>query len=280
MMTRYDLEFLESMIVKPCNLSCQGCTTYSDLKWSGYVPWEQGRAELEPWIKRLNIGAWGAVGGEPLMNPDLKNWLIGVRELLPQSQIRLVTNGTLLNRHRDIIKLMHELGNCTLKISYHIQDRAVDDIIQDIMAAYAWQPVTEYGIDRWLTDRGFRFQIARPKQFFRTFLGTYDDMRPHDNDPRLAFDLCVQKRCPMLLDGLIYKCGTAALTRGVLERFNNPNLDLWQPYLGTGLDPECADSELEKFVKNFGKPHPMCRQCPTSKDTHSILDHTITVTRK
>jgi hypothetical protein len=214
------------------------------------------------------------------MNPELEQWLLGVRELLPQAQIRLVTNGVLLPRHVWLLDLLHDMGNATLKISYHVQDDPVDEMINTIMSRYQWQPVQEYGINRWITGRDFRFQIARPQKFFRTFRGDYANMRPHDNDPVAAFDLCVQKRCPMLLNGVIYKCGTAALTQSVLERFDWPNREQWQPYIGQGLAADCTDQALEKFLSNFGRPHAMCRQCPTAQDLDSILDHATTVTRK
>lgn len=274
------LEYIESMIIRPCNLSCQGCTTFSDLKWTGYTSWEQGKSEIKPWLTRLQFESWGVMGGEPLMNPDLKNWLRGIRDLMPKTQIRIVTNGLLLNKHRWIVDLLHELGNSTLKISYHLPDSQVDQEIEFIQKRFEWKPVTEYGINRWLTDNDYRFQIARPAQFIRTFRGTYDNMMPHDSLPSESFDLCVQKRCPMMYKGIIYKCGTAGLTPDLLERFNYPNRTMWEPFINTGLSHDCSDDELTRFVQNFGHPHKICRQCPTSNNKESLIDHSITVERK
>lgn len=268
------------MIIRPCNLSCQGCTTFSDLTWAGYTTWEQGKSEIEPWLARLKFESWGVMGGEPLMNPDLKNWLKGIRDLMPETQIRVVTNGLLLNKHRWIVDLLHELGNSTLKISYHLPDSQLDQEIEFIQKRFAWKPVTEYGINRWLTDNEYRFQIARPDKFLRTFRGSYDNMMPHNNAPNEAFEICVQKRCPMMFKGRIYKCGTAGLTPDLLERFNYPNKEMWEPFIDAGLAPNCSDDDLARFVQNFGKPHKICRQCPTNKDIESLIDHTITVKRK
>lgn len=277
---RYPLEFLEMMIIRPCNLSCEGCSTFSDLRWSGYLSWSEGRRWLEPWLDRIDLQAWGVMGGEPLMHPGLTEWLTGIRQILPHTQIRFVTNGLLLHRHAWLPGFLSDLGNATLKISYHIKDPQLDQTIQEIMGAFDWQPVNEYGIDRWLAPNQFRFQIATPKRFIRTFQGNYANMWPHDNDPEHAFDNCVQKRCPMLLEGQLYKCGTAALNSDVLQRFGYPNRAQWEPYLNTGISPDCSDLDLEKFIKNFGRPHAMCRQCPTADDTQSIIDHTMTVKRK
>jgi len=274
------LEFLEIMLIRTCNLSCEGCTTFSDLKYQGYVTWQQGRAWLEPWTKRFDLEGIGVMGGEPLINPEIREWLIGLRQMLPNTQIRFVTNGLLLERHWDIVKLLHDLGNSVLKISQHVDTPELDSVIKRIQDAYNWQPVTEFGIDRWLTDNEFRFQIAQPKTFLKTFRNSYQSMSPHNNDPKDAFELCVQKRCPLLYNGRLYKCGTVGLTPELLDRYNKPNWDQWQPYLMPGLDVNCSDSALEQFIQNFGRPHAVCRQCPSSQDVHSLIDHNKTVVFK
>ena len=40
------LPFVEIMITQACNISCTGCTNYSDLVHKGYLTWEQGQAEI------------------------------------------------------------------------------------------------------------------------------------------------------------------------------------------------------------------------------------------
>lgn len=271
------LEFLEIMVIRGCNLSCQGCTTFSDIRHTGYVPWKVGHQWLFPWTKRLDILAIGLMGGEPLMNPEIFTWLKGLRELLPCSQIRFVTNGFLIEKHLEILNLLDELGNCVFKISYHTQNQKLDSIISRVFSVRSWEPVNEFGIDRWKTSTGLRLQIARPTKFLKTFRGNYHDMVPHNNDPVSAFDICVQKKCPLLYHGKIWKCGTLALTPELLDRMQRPNYDQWLPFLTPGLDPGCSREELENFLNNFGKPHQLCRQCPSESDRDSLLDHSTTV---
>jgi hypothetical protein len=274
------LEFLEIMLIRTCNLSCEGCTTFSDLKYQGYTTWTQGREWLEPWINRITLEGVGVMGGEPLINPQVREWLRGLRELLPDTQIRFVTNGLLLDRHWDVVDLLHRLGNSVLKISQHVNTPELASVIQRVYDSYDWQPVHEFGIDRWATTNQFRFQIAQPKTFLKTFRNDYANMEPHNNTPADAFELCVQKRCPLLYNGRLYKCGTVGLTPELLDRHNRPNWAQWQPYIIPGLDSTCSDSELEQFVNNFGKPHTLCRQCPSSKDLTSLIDHSQTVVLK
>ena len=105
-------------------------------------------------------------------------------------------------------------------------------------------------------------------------------MRPHRNNPKDAFDICVAQRCPFLFNGQLFKCSTAGLTPWILERFGNPNMELWQRYVDTGISHDCSDAELKRFLNNFGKPHAICKQCPSAKDKSSLIDHRSHVEKK
>jgi sulfatase maturation enzyme AslB (radical SAM superfamily) len=277
-MDRLTLPFLETMITQVCNLSCQGCTNYSDLKHSGYVSWEQGRTWLEPWTELLDIPDFGIMGGEPLINPEVVQWIVGVRELLPDTQIRFTTNGLLLHKYPDLLKVLQDIGNCVFKISVHLEDKDLENTIQNIFAQYSWQEVTEYGISRWKTNRGLRLQINRPTQFLKTFHGKYSDMQPHHSKPLDAFDLCVQKTCPLLYKESIYKCSTSALLLDTLDRFDRPNWNQWKSFIEQGITVNSPYKDIQAFVDNFGKPHQRCGQCPDSR-SHPLM-HFATVTRK
>jgi hypothetical protein len=164
------------------------------------------------------------------------------------------------------------------KISYHVEDPTLDQQIEKMLSWCDWEPVHEFGIDRWVDRKhDFRFQMAKPTRFLKTFKNNYENMMPHDNNPAEAFESCVQQRCPLLFENKIFKCGTVGLTPILLERFGNPNLDQWAPYVDHGLDIGSSDQEIEKFVNNFGKPHSICRQCPTQQDQDSFVDHRATV---
>jgi sulfatase maturation enzyme AslB (radical SAM superfamily) len=277
-MNKPTLPFLETMITQSCNLSCHGCTNYSDLSHSGYVPWAQGQAQIGPWLEKLEIPDFGLIGGEPLINPELQQWILGVRTLLPRSQIRLTTNGLLLHKHPDLLPLLGEIGNCVFKITVHVDNVRLEDTIKKIFSSYQWEPVTEFGITRWRTNNNLRLQINRPDTFLKTYLNSYIDMAPHHSVPEQAFSACIQKNCPLLYQGKIYKCSTSALLLDTLNRFHRPNWDQWVPYLEEGIGPDSPDNLLQNFIENFGKHHAQCAQCPTS--LVKPLNHLQTVKRK
>lgn len=99
---------LEIHVVDHCNLDCVGCSHESPLLCKRFEEprllsdslhrlWESYHAPL---IKLL--------GGEPLLHPDLPSIIREVRQRT-DSRIRLVTNGTLLNRRWTSLVGVHEI---------------------------------------------------------------------------------------------------------------------------------------------------------------------------
>jgi organic radical activating enzyme len=280
-MTKPVLPFVETMITQACNLSCHGCTNYSDINHHGYVSWKQGKEQIAAWLERIDILDFGIMGGEPLLNPQVRDWITGTRELMPKAQIRFTTNGLLLEKNLDIVDLLHNIGNCVFKITVHQQDNiALEEIIRQIQSKYVWETITEHGVTRFRTSNNFRLHIKRPDIFYKTYQGVYSNMLPHNNDPIQAFQACIQQSCPLLYKGKIYKCSTSGLLEDTLDKFSNPNYEQWKPFILPGISLDCTEKELETFLENFNRPNKICRMCPTTQDTPSILKHRNYVTLK
>lgn len=272
-MTKPVLPFLETMVTQACNLSCDGCSNYSDLPHKGFVPWPEGRRDISRWLERIDIPDFGILGGEPLMHPQIEDWILGVRELMPDAQIRFTTNGLMLKEKFHVVKLLEEIGNCVFKITVHCNDPDIDWAINEVTNSYDWQPVTEFGVNRLTTGNRFRFHVKRPDMFWKTHIGQYENMKPHHSRPTEAFEICTQPTCPLLYQGRIYKCSSNGLLRDVLERVDWPNREEWEPYINDGIGPDCDEQELLAFLDNFGKPHKVCGMCPSTHHTSSQLIH-------
>jgi organic radical activating enzyme len=273
------LPFLETMITQVCNLSCLGCTNYSDLKHSGYVSWQDGHSSIVSWLEKIDILEFGLIGGEPLINPEWQEWLAGVRLLLPNARIRFTTNGLLLHKHPDLLEFLESLGNITFKITVHVLDSALEHEINNLQHKRSWQEVYEYGINRWAGANGLRLQINRPKKFIKTYQDSYQNMRPWQSDSVKAFENCCQQTCPLLYQNRIYKCSTAGLLLDTLSKFEFPNIELWKPYIDSGIGIESSNDDITAFVSNFGMPNKICGQCPSADDDAKI-NHHITVYKK
>ena len=268
------LPFLETMLTQSCNLSCTGCTNYSDLRFSGYVNWADGKHDLEQWLDRINIPDFGLMGGEPLMNPEVRDWIVGCRELMPDSQLRFTTNGELLHKHLDVLDIVQDVGNIVFKISVHRYDRELENIIEYIFNKYKWEIVHEHGITRYKAKNNVRFQVNRPQTFIKTYRREYEHMLPYDSIPSESFDICIQQTCPLLYNGRIYKCSTSGLLVDTLVKTGNIDSMVWdqyKKYKGIGWADSLAD--IETFISTFGKPESICSMCPTTKDREAIVVH-------
>lgn len=277
-LSMFTLPFVETMITQVCNLSCRGCSNYSDLKHKGYVPWQQGRQWFESWQQRMHFDDIGIMGGEPFINPEWRDWLYGTRQLWPNSQIRFTTNGLLLFKQPDIMPILQDIGNIVFKITVHVENAELENWIHEFLARHDWRSVTEFGIDRWQLPNRIRFQLNRPDKFVQPFQNDYANMMPWKSDPQKAFANCVQQTCPLLYKGRIYKCSTSALLKDTLNRFGNPNLDAWVPFITDGVSPDSDQNELQQFVARFGQAERICAQCPDN--TVAALDHRLLVTVK
>jgi len=261
------------MLTQSCNLSCQGCTNFSDVAHSGYVSAEQGRHDILRWLQVLDIEHFGLIGGEPLINPQWRSWVEMVRQELPRSRILFVTNGLLLAKHPDILDFFQEIGNIVLKITVHVKNDALEQTIARLRQGANWQPVHEYGIDRWLGPNDVRLQIKRPDTFLKTYQGTYDNMLPWHSRPAEAFDICVQQHCPLLYQGRIYKCSTAALTPAMVQRMAPQNMPAWAPYASAGVSPDDDGEIIRDFIEDFGRPNQICGQCPSQHHEQGHIHH-------
>lgn len=276
------IDLLETMATFSCTLSCKFCTNYSDYNMrGGYVRWSQMQDWLDVLFDRLSVGQFQIIGGEPFLNPELKLWVNSFRQRYSSEiTLKIVTNGTLLHKNMWIIDSMKEYSDIVLEISNHQPHLPyVTEFKNEILKHFDWDNVGYNGYcDEW-RYKTLSFQISNNNVFLKTYKNEYGNMKPYNNNPVEAFEICTQQMCPLFVDGKLYKCSTVGMLHRVLKDHNQLDDIDWQPYLGTGLALDCSDEELLAYANNFNKPNPVCRMCPTAKDNawHNHLDN---VTRK
>lgn len=97
------LPHLETEITQACQLSCVACNHAVPL-WRAHEggPWrttpEQVYADLSHLARFTHASLWGALGGEPLLHPDLIEILQAVRSTGIADRLEVWTNGILLAR--------------------------------------------------------------------------------------------------------------------------------------------------------------------------------------
>lgn len=134
---------LEFHITYTCNLNCHGCDVFSNYNITDHNQrWEDYRDVYAQWAGILDIEEIGVQGGEPMANPDYRNWLKGLRELWPNAWIWLATNGTLLHKppHKDLYQLCQDY-NIGLIVSLHNQATYEQDMAN--LTSWLQGPINE-----------------------------------------------------------------------------------------------------------------------------------------
>lgn len=89
------LPYLEFHVADHCNLGCKACTHYSGLVSTPHVPnlsqFAKDMEQLHSFVD--DIGMIRILGGEPLLNPEINEYMALSRKWYPYAVICVVTNG-------------------------------------------------------------------------------------------------------------------------------------------------------------------------------------------
>jgi len=104
---RVQTHFMVYMLSDHCNLRCSGCATYSPFLDEHYPKFEIFKKDLDNIGKYFDIEEFRFLGGEPLLNPDLIDFLKEAKSKYFIKKISVSTNGialsTMPNEFYDLI---------------------------------------------------------------------------------------------------------------------------------------------------------------------------------
>ena len=113
-----NIDYVEFNITNVCNFNCTDCVTYNNFSFKGHSRWADYASTYKMWSKVLDIKRTCIVGGEPMLNPDFDQWVIHVRDLWPNSSLRILSNGSQIHRWPNLYSLLWK-NNAVLRISAH-----------------------------------------------------------------------------------------------------------------------------------------------------------------
>jgi len=230
------MKYLEIEISRICNLNCRGCCDFINLKVpeEPFYDFDRYCADLAR-VKELfwGIGQLRLLGGEPLLNPRVAEYAEKAREIFPDCDLRIVTNGLLLpDISYETLRRVRE-ANCSFDISSYPPTL---NIKKEIVST--------------LSGAGVKYNFSVPMVFFfRNVL-----QKPAE-DPAPAFHNCIFTHCHNLSNGRLGPCTFAFY----IYRFNrhfgtdypeNDYVDLYSD----SMDGWQIDEKLSK-------PHPFCACC-------------------
>ena len=243
------LNYIEHDIVSHCNLNCNGCTHFSPLANPWFEDIDDFRNDFTQLSRLFNINTIRIMGGEPLLHPEVGEFLIIARQLFPISRINLVTNGILLQQNKELIKIINEN-----KIIISITDYGILDIKKQLI-----------GIDKYIiTNRNEMYNISF-------------DLYGQQDAVFTRFH-CPATHCTYIQNGKVYVCASAAKINIFNTCFNKhiPESDGISIYEHTakeiqqyldGVDKLCCYCNVKKQQQTY---HPFTQ---SEKNIQEWIEH-------
>lgn len=254
-----NLPELTVYISHTCDLACEGCFTYNHLNWSGHFKPEYNLEQLRGLVEFNEVFL---IGGEPTLNPYLKEWMDWVEYTWPSSKKWIVTNG----RHLDKLENISWSNNWNVEISAHSPT--------DLKLILDW--LTNKNI---VTERFFNNQHTDAEWHYRLLLngkdvGELSESWNFFNNPAVLknnqeiswspfsnsieqHNLCPAKECMHLLNGRFYRCHQQALLPILNETFK-----IADEYKSIAKqDVGCSPDEFLTWAKTRLEPQTQCSLC-------------------
>lgn len=228
------LDYVESEIAEFCNLNCKGCSDFCNLcTQKRFYDLEEFKKDYERLAKLFSeVKKIRLMGGEPLLNPRVTEYVIACREIFPHADIRIVTNGLLIPR----------LSNSQLKI---LKENYVKFDISNYPPTRKLFPK----IKKKLEAFGIEYHLGFPMNYFFRFI-----LEHPSADPAPAFRNCIFTHCHMLSHGKFSPCSFAHCIGRFNEAYNlsYPETDCIDLY---------SDISGEEILRRFEHPHEFCKYC-------------------
>ena len=226
------IKYLETHIVDHCNLNCTYCCHYCNVTNENYIKFDNFRNDMKELSKKFDIKLIRLMGGEPLLHPEIAEFLYITREYFPNSEIMLVTNGILLaEATEEFWKAVRETHIKIDMSKYPGIDKkfgeALDAIGKNTNHQLGWI---------WIASKFSKSMTFEPI-----------------NNIQESFEKCPYKRCVNLINGKLTHCPTAGYMKNYNKYFNE-NLPEEE-----GID--IYTHSAQKIMEYLRTPIPTCAHC-------------------
>lgn len=234
------LPYLEFRIADHCNMNCKACVDYAALVTKPHF------ANLENFIKDFeqlhkfidDIKLIRIMGGEPLLNPEVCEYVKLSRRLYPLANIVLVTNGLLIPKMSD--EFFDTLRTCNVRIQ---------------ISLYPPMATKIDSVKKIMDDKHVGYHIITDNNNPITKFFINQTLKPHDRE-REIFYTCGSANCHNLWEGKLLAC-----PRPSAVKFFN---DYYHKNLPTNsgiIDLYEKDLTTEKLKTTMITPFELCKYC-------------------
>ena len=287
---------IEFYITNVCNLTCSNCNRFNNHDFAGWQKWSDVEPLYEEWAQHVRLQRIAILGGEPLLNPTICEWVSGINRLWGKP-VNLLTNGTRLNHVAGLYEAINQnpdIKNPSAKnwigVSLHNpndRDRCFEEIRKFLQGNITYYHKTDpantdnawtYGGDHAFVDsNGVRVCVWEYNAFYtsavqRTPLGQFT---LYNSDPMQAHQICgfVRFKSYHFIRGALYKCGPVALFPE-FDQQNRFDINDEDRVLLNSYRPLRAHEFTERgreFLDHINDVIPQCKFCPQQHEVISDL---------
>ena len=236
----------ETHLVEHCNLNCRMCAHFSPLANPQFTELRTFSRDFRR-LRELfedNVEYVMLLGGEPLLHPELPEFLQTARDAFPATDVILYTNGLRL-----------------AKMGSTFWESCAENHISVTLTRYPI-PVDYAEIERLLKKYGLIYRYCNTPGREKCMSHFPLDLNGKQ-DPRRSFlDCDMANRCVFLKDGRLYTCPVI------------PNIGHFNAYYRTELKVSPLDSidihqasDALEIMRFLASPAQFCRYCDVSRRT-------------
>lgn len=243
--------YLETHLYNKCNLNCKGCTHFSNIDDSEFMTLEEYENNISLLSKLYNINTFRLMGGEPLLNEKLSDYLKITRKYFPKSNIDIATNGLLLcNLNKDLIEIIND-NNIIIKISLYLPIEKIKDKIEKFLIDN--KILHFYGngckqVDDKLLIRDFHKCLTTTKKY----------------DSKYNSENCFSRECWFLKGSFIAKCATPLQINILNEKFNTNFKLESDDFIDISKLKDSSWIDIERLLN----PIEFCRYCSPKEEKY------------
>ena len=282
---------VEFYITNVCNLTCENCNRYNNYNFRGWQRWSDYADIYRKWSDHIELKNVVIMGGEPLLNPTIVDWIHGLSKTF-KSGIQVLSNGSRLNQVPGLYDALVQTVKHGAPVTGHIQISLhnidhFDELRQNIKA-FLSTPTDEYGygigVDGHDPQQFYSLRdinnvlinVHLANDFHTAAIQPTPDGRftLHDSDPIVAHEKCgfARYKCYHFIRGRLYKCGPVALMPEFDEQFNLDISDQDRKLLHSYRPLEVDDWSTKslRWLEHLDDPIAQCKFCPQTF-AHKII---------
>jgi len=278
----YPIKEVQYYINNTCNLSCKDCLSFNNFDLQGYYKWSQYEKQNRKWSELISPSRVSILGGEPFLNPDLINWIIGIRDAWgDETLITVTTNGTLLkySKQKQIWKKMIDLG-IVMEITTHCENH-YQEAWKATLDFYKEETIDFETENFFNSNNGLYDKIAFINKKSRVLLATIERSFDFENrniskienntiffyknDPLKAHDICDIRECHYIVEGKLYKCVVVATWKELHKKISIDQDSVTELNQYNGCDPFDEKSKILNFLRDISSPISQCAVCTVNR---------------